>query len=231
MFFTFLFPFAISLCVPCCVVTEKVHQKRSTDPCANAVDPTDAAHTIRKNIIDAINRREKEKDLQYKQTAFLYVHGTSNQVVYNIEQVQDVLQGSEPLPNVQYWWPKKSKNTNFMFGVTGPNSPGQGPNNNEEHAEHMLVSQFGPMENGFRERNHQCPCFVLLSSKRDPCRDGETLAGCSYDYVRAKDSIAGHCKRTRFYLHVAGPVEARFAEIWKGTQTLMADNDIDVISP
>ena len=231
MLFALLFLFAFSLCLPCYVVTEKVHQKRSADPCANAVNPANAAHTIRANILAAIRRRKKGKDLQFHQFAFLYVHGTSNQVVYNIKQVRDVLQGTEPLPYVVYTWPAKSKNTNFLFGVTGPNSRGQGPYQNAEHPEHMLLSQFGPMENGFRERNNQCPCFVILSSKRDPCRNAADTHGCSIDYINAKASIAEHCGSTRFYLHVVGPIEANYAATWQGTRTLMANRGIGVISP
>ena len=109
MLFALLFLFAFSLCLPCCVVTEKVHQKRSADPCANAVNPANAAHTIYASVVAAIKRRKQGKELQYNQFAFLYVHGTSKQVVYNMKKVRDVLQGNEPLPYLQYTWPAKSK--------------------------------------------------------------------------------------------------------------------------
>ena len=77
---------------------------------------------------------------------------------------------------------------------------------------------LGPMRGG----------FSILTTTRDPCSDQEE-AGCTHDFVKARNKFPWRCSTTLFYLHFAGPLDPAFQRVWEHTQTVMSSNGIGVI--
>lgn len=232
----FALAFVLNLVVfsQCRLLARNVGEKRTTQAwdCKSAVSAYRAAPALRQAIIDAILRRKSYQNLAYHQFAWLYLaEADPNTVIVDNQEVGNVLAtGSKnPFPMVGDIWPENPRSSNFLFGTVSSDALRKGPTENEGHAEHKILENLELMRAGFQASNNKnCPCYVILSSTRDPCND-ESGSGCAYDYVEKKNTFTKTCPNTAFYFHVGREVNEKFQATWEATKKLYSLNHIGVI--